>query len=87
MGALYRPNEPESFIMYIDATNLYGWAMSQALPYSEFDWLSDAQLREAETALTSDDWLVTERFLNSQRRDMLEHRRVRLADANCCSAT
>ena len=45
--------------MYIDATNLYGWAMSQALPYSKFNWLSDAQLLEAETALTSDDWLVT----------------------------
>ena len=64
MGALYRPDEPESFIMYIDATNLYGWAMSQTLPYSEFKWLSDAQLREAETALTSDVWLETVRFLD-----------------------
>ena len=27
MGALYRPEERESFIMYIDAKNLYGWAM------------------------------------------------------------
>ena len=45
--ALYRPNEPESFIMYIYVTNLYGWAMSKALPYSEFEWLSNEQLREA----------------------------------------
>ena len=82
LGALYRLNEPESFIMYIDATHFYGLAMSQALPYSEFDWQPDAQLREAETALTSDDWLVTERLLNSQRRYMLVHRRVLLADAN-----
>ena len=51
METLYRPDELESFIMYIDATNLYGWAMSQALPYSEFEWLSDAQLLEAESAL------------------------------------
>ena len=41
MGALYRPDEPESFIMYIDATNLYGLSMSQALPFSDFEWLSD----------------------------------------------
>ena len=31
MGMLYRPDEPESFIMYIDATNLFGLAMSQEL--------------------------------------------------------
>ena len=82
MGTLYRPDEPESFIMYIDATNLYGWAMSQNLPYSEFEWLSDAQLREAETALTSDNLIDTVRFLDSQGRYLREHRRVLLADAN-----
>ena len=59
MGKLYPPDEPESFIMYIDATNLYGWAMSQVFPFSDFEWLSDAQLRKDETALASDDWLQT----------------------------
>ena len=82
MGELYRPDEPESFIMYIDATNLYGLAKSQTLLYNEFEWLSDAQLCEAETALTSDDWLETARFLNSKGRYLREHRRVLLADAN-----
>ena len=72
MGALYRPNEPESFIMYIDATNLYGYAMSQELPFSDFEWLTEAQHREAEAALTSDDWLVTLRFLNSKARYFAE---------------
>ena len=81
MGALYRPDEPESFIMYNNATNLYGWAMSQTLPYSEFEWLSDAQLHNTEAALTSDDWLVTLRFLDSQGRYLRELRRILLAIA------
>ena len=58
MGALYRFDEPESCIMYIDATNFYGLAISQK-PYSKFESLSGAQHCEAETALTSDDWLET----------------------------
>ena len=27
------------FINYLDMNNLYGWAMSEYLPYSEFKWL------------------------------------------------
>ena len=27
-------------IIYWDANNLYGWAMNQYLPYSEFEWLN-----------------------------------------------
>ena len=80
MGAMYRPDEPESFIMYIDATNLYGWAMSQKLPFSDFEWLSDAQLREAEAALTNDDWLQTVQFLDSKARFTLEFERIVNAD-------
>ena len=76
MGKLYRPDKPESFIMYIDATNLYGWAMSQALPFSDFEWLSDAQLTEAEDALTSDDWLRTVRYLDSKARYIRELARI-----------
>ncbi|EFA09106.1 hypothetical protein TcasGA2_TC015228 [Tribolium castaneum] len=32
------PSKPTSFIMYLDATNLYGAAMSEYLPYSGFRW-------------------------------------------------
>ena len=35
----YDPEKEKSYIMYLDNNNLYGWAMSQALPTSEFEWL------------------------------------------------
>ena len=54
MGALYDPTKEDSYILYIDANNLYGWAMSQALTKDSYAWLSDAEVREAETALISD---------------------------------
>ena len=35
----YDPSEEHNHIMYYDANNLYGWAMSQSLPYSGFKWV------------------------------------------------
>ena len=46
MGSLYDPTKPTSFIMEVEAHNLYGWAMSQAMPDGNFEWLSDAECRE-----------------------------------------
>ena len=31
--------KPSSFIQYLDANNLYGWAMSQKLPTDGFKWI------------------------------------------------
>ena len=35
----YDETAPEKHIMYLDANNLYGWAMSQYLPTGGFKWL------------------------------------------------
>jgi len=35
----YDSSKESSILMYVDANNLYGWAMSQPLPYKDFKWM------------------------------------------------
>ena len=37
----YDPNERSTFITYLDKNNLYGWAISEYLPYGEFESLKN----------------------------------------------
>ena len=37
----YNKDEDEPFLEYLDANNLYGWAMSQKLPVDGFKWEKD----------------------------------------------
>ena len=37
----YNPNKPSTYITNLDKNNLYGWAMSEYLPYREFKWLKN----------------------------------------------
>ena len=37
----YNKNIESSYIQYLDANNLYGWAMSQKLPVNNFKWVND----------------------------------------------
>lgn len=42
----YDPNEESTYLAYLDANNLYGWGMSQFLPYKDFKWLTKQQINE-----------------------------------------
>ena len=39
MGSEYNPSKPTRYLQYLDANNLYGWAMSQPLPTGGFKWV------------------------------------------------
>ena len=41
----YDEKVPSKYIMYLDANNLYGWAMSQYLPTGGFKWLTEQQIK------------------------------------------
>ena len=47
MGAEFDPVKESKFISYLDANNLYGWAMTKQLSPSGFEWMTDDEL---------DDW-------------------------------
>ena len=40
----YDPKKPSTYIQYLDANNLYSWAMSQPLPTGGFRWMTSKQL-------------------------------------------
>ena len=35
----YDKNIESSYLLYLDANNLYGWAMCQRLPVNGFEWM------------------------------------------------
>ena len=41
MGEKFDPEKGSSFLQYLDANNLYGWAMIQKLPTGGFKWVND----------------------------------------------
>ena len=46
---------PSKYIMYLDANNLYGWAMTQYLPINDFKWLTIDQINNIDLSTYSKD--------------------------------
>ncbi|XP_058790457.1 uncharacterized protein LOC131663808 [Phymastichus coffea] len=44
MGEEFNKDEPNKFLMYYDVNNLYGWAMTQSLPFEGFKWVSNVDM-------------------------------------------
>ena len=44
MGKRYNKNKLSKYLMYLDANNLYGYAMSMKLPTHGFKWLSSGEM-------------------------------------------
>ena len=45
MGDTFDPSQPSKFISYLDANNLYGWAMMKPLPVGDFKWMDEKELK------------------------------------------
>ena len=54
MGDNYNPNQPSTFIQYMDENSLYSSAMSQPLPVGNFQWLTQEEM----DAMMSDHHLI-----------------------------
>ena len=46
MDKRYNPKEESSFLQYLNANNLYGWAMSQPLATGGFKWIRNVDINE-----------------------------------------
>ena len=42
----YNNNEESSYLQYLDANNLYGWAMPKKLPVNGFKWIDNSEMAE-----------------------------------------
>jgi len=51
MAETFDKNEPSKCITYLDANNLYGWAMSGPLPTDGFVWMTEDELNNWDTVL------------------------------------
>ena len=45
MGEEFDPDSPTKYLAYLDANNLYGWAMCKPLPVGNFEWMSEEELK------------------------------------------
>ena len=51
MGSEYDKSKPTKYLQYLDANNLYGWAMSQPLPTGGFHWVEFDEGKDLKTII------------------------------------
>jgi hypothetical protein len=51
----YDETNPNKYILYLDANNLYGWAMQQYLPISDFRFLSEEEISQLDIDTIDDE--------------------------------
>ena len=61
----YNNNEESSYIQYLDAYNLYGWAMSKKLPVNGFKWIDNNETAEASSLERSAKHVINEDFIKN----------------------
>ena len=76
MGDRFNPKSESSYLQYLDANNLYGWAMSQPLPAGGFKWVDVNPNEISELATRTDKGYVLEvdvsypKELHNQQNDL-----------------
>ena len=65
----YDKNIESSYLMYLDANNLYGWVMSQKLPANGFEWVKELS---ACNSIESDERFIKNYNENSDKGYFLE---------------
>ena len=53
----YDNTKGNTFIMYFDANNLYGWAITQYLPYGNFKWMTRKEIDKFDLGLIKENGL------------------------------
>ena len=51
----YDSSKPSKYVMYLDANNLYGYAMSQCLTTGGFRWMTEQQMQKVNLAACTED--------------------------------
>ena len=51
----YDASKRNSYKMYLNANNSYGWTMSQPLPTSNFKWLTDEEMKDLDVMMKPDE--------------------------------